>query len=74
VPAEKDLELLKVEMDIVAEYWIGVDTELRDIETRVKALRDDDMLQMRIRTLSRDWKGVAQDHKCYISAVRAVHA
>jgi len=74
VPAEKDLELLKVEMDMVAEYWIGVDTELKDIDNRVKALRDDHLLQMRIRGLSRDWKVVAQDHKCYISAVRAVHA
>jgi len=62
------------EMDVVAEYWMGVDTELKDIDTRVKALRDDHMLQMRIKGLSRDWNAVAQDHKLYINAVRAVHA
>ena len=62
------------EMDVVAEYWMGVDTELKDIDIRVKALRDDHMLQMRIKGLSRDWNAVAQDHKLYINAVRAVHA
>ena len=61
-----------VEMDVVAEYWMGVDTELKDIDTRVKALRDDHMLQMRIRGINRDWEGVAQDHKSYITAVRVI--
>jgi hypothetical protein len=61
-------------MDVVADYWMGVDTELKDIDNRVKALRDDHMLQMRIRGLGRDWIGVAQDYKSYLTAVRAVHA
>jgi hypothetical protein len=61
-------------MDVVAEYWMGVDTELQDIESRVQALRKDHMLQMRIRGLSRDWNGVARDHKSYIAAVSTVCA
>ena len=63
---------MMVEMDVVAEYWMGVDTELKDIDIRVKALRDDHMLQMRIKGLNRDWAGVARDHKRYITAVRVI--
>jgi hypothetical protein len=72
-PAEKDLDQLRVEMDVVAEYWSGVDTELQDIETRVKALRNDHMLQPRVKNLGNRWKGIAKDHKSYIQAVRVVH-
>jgi hypothetical protein len=70
-PAEKDLELLRGAMDVVADYWIGVDTELQDIETRFKVLRDGHMLQMKIKGLQRNWKEVEKDHKSYINAVRA---
>jgi hypothetical protein len=69
---DTDLDRLKKEMDVVAEYWRGIDTELQDIETRVKVLRKDHMLQMRIRGLGRDWKGVVQDQKSYINAVSAI--
>lgn len=61
-------------MDVVAGYWMGVDTELQDIEDRVKTLRDDHMLSMKITGLKRDWNGVAQDQKNYITAVRSIHA
>jgi len=60
-------------MDIVAEYWNGVNTELRYIDTRAKTLRDDHMLQMKIKNLMRNWEGVEKDFKQYINAVRAVH-
>jgi hypothetical protein len=73
-PAEQDLERLRAKMNIVAEYWSGVDTELQDMEARVKTLRQDHMLQMRVRGLSRRWKDVGKDHKNYIAAVSAVHA
>ena len=58
-------------MNIVTDYWMGVDTELKDIDTRVKALRGDHMLQMRVKSLIRYWKVVEQDYKLYIQAVRA---
>jgi hypothetical protein len=54
--------------------WIGVDTELQDIEARASALQDDHLLQMRIRGISRDWKEVARDRKTYIKAVRVIRA
>jgi hypothetical protein len=61
------------EMDVVTAYWMGVDTELKDIDNRVKALRGDHMLQMKIRSLARDWEGVEKNHKLYINTVRVVH-
>jgi hypothetical protein len=61
------------QMDIVAGYWMR-DTELKDTETQFKALRDGHMLEMRMRDHMRNWKEVAQDHKSYINAVRAIHA
>jgi hypothetical protein len=73
-PTEQDLDRLRSEMDIVTGYWMEVDTELAEIETQVDALRDDHTLQMRIKGLTRAWTGVAQYHKSYIIAVRAIHA
>ena len=70
----KDLERLKLEMDVVASHWLKADMELKDIATRVKALRDDHMLQKNIRSLVREWKGVENHHKFCINAVCAVHA
>jgi hypothetical protein len=64
------LERLREEMD--AFTWI--DMELEDIETRVKALQDDHMLQMRIKGLTRDWEEAVHDHKSYIKAVGAIRA
>jgi hypothetical protein len=61
-------------MDVVADYWMGVDTELGDIHRRVQGLRNDHMLEMRIGTFSRRWTEIAQNYKSYIQAVRAVHA
>jgi hypothetical protein len=69
-PAEKDLERLRVEMDTFT--WI--DMELQDMETRVQALQNDDMLQMRIRGLCRNWQEAVQGHKSYLMVVRTVHA
>jgi len=63
-----------VEMNAVTEYWNGVDTELNYVDTRAKTLRDDHMLQMKIKTLMGKWKGIEMDFKQYINAVRAVHA
>jgi len=71
-PADKDLEQLTVEMDIVAEYWNGVNTELRYIDTRAKTLRDDHMLQMKIKNLMRNWEGVEKDFKQYINAINTL--
>jgi 3-methyladenine DNA glycosylase/8-oxoguanine DNA glycosylase len=68
----KDLERLMTEMDAVAEYWSGVDTDLKYIDDQAKKLRDDRRLQMKIKSLNRDWEGVARDHKGYITAVRAI--
>jgi hypothetical protein len=59
-------------MDIVTDYWVTVDYELVKMGTRVRGLRDDHMLQMRIKDLVRDWKTVEQDYKLYINAVRAI--
>jgi SMC interacting uncharacterized protein involved in chromosome segregation len=73
-PAEKDLELLRVEMDIIADYWMGLDTELCDISRRVQGLQNDHMLDMKIRTFTRRWKEIAQDYNSYINAVSTVHA
>jgi hypothetical protein len=73
-PAAKDLKQLMVEMNTVTEYWNGVDTELKFIDAQVKELRDDLRLQMKIKRLMRNLKGVEKDHKLYITAVRAIHA
>jgi len=67
------------QMNVVAEFWSGVDTELGYADTRAKTLRDDDTLdedtlQMKIMGLTRNWKGVEKDFKEYINAVRAIHA
>jgi hypothetical protein len=62
------------EMDTVAEYLVGVDTELACVDFQAKTLRDDHMLQVNIKMLMRNWKGVEKDFKQYINAVRAVHA
>jgi chromosome segregation ATPase len=72
--AEKDLDRLIVEMDVVAEYWSGANVEVQDIEARFRALQNDDTFQMRIKALDRDWTGVAEDHKRYKASVSAVHA
>jgi hypothetical protein len=68
-PAEKDLERWMGEMDVLAQYWLEVDTALEDIYVRVTDLREDNMLQMKIRGLNRDWKEVASDYKSYKTAV-----
>ena len=56
---EKGLERLMVKTDSLAQYWLEVDTALQDIYSRVEELREDNMLQMRIQGLYRDWKEVA---------------
>ncbi len=56
---EKDLERLTDKTDVLAQYWLEADTALQDIYNRVKELREDNMLQMRIQGLYRDWKEVA---------------
>ena len=56
---EKGLERLMVKTDSLAQYWLEVDTTLQDIYSRVEELREDNMLQMRIQGLYRDWKEVA---------------
>lgn len=61
-----------VEMDVLAQYWLEVDTVLEDVERRAKGLRDDDMLQMNMRSLKRNWKEVADDYKMYKTAVCTV--
>jgi hypothetical protein len=68
-PAEKDLGCLMEEMDVLAQYWLEVDTALEDIYVRVTDLQDDNLLQMRIRGLNRDWKEVAGDYMSYKTAV-----
>jgi hypothetical protein len=73
-PAEKDLKVLKVQMDVVADYWMGVDTELRDINRRVRELRNDYILKTKIRAFTRRWREIAQDYKRYINAVSTIHA
>ena len=56
---EDGLKRLMVETDVLAQYWLGMDTALQDIYNRVAELREDNMLQMRIQGLYRDWKEVA---------------
>jgi hypothetical protein len=60
------------EMNILAQYWMEVDTVLQDIERRARGLQDNDMLQMNMRSLKRNWKEVAGDYKMYKSAVCTV--
>ena len=67
---ERDLDLLRLGMDIVASHWLKADTELRDIDTRVKTLRDDHVLQMKIRSLKRAWEDVEKDYMLYMTTVR----
>jgi hypothetical protein len=61
-------------MDTVAAYWNGVNTELKFIDGQAKGLRDGLRLQVKIKSLKRDWEGATRDHKGYIPAVRAVLA
>jgi len=61
-------------MDAVTEYWLEAETRLSGIESTVKELRDDHMLQKRIRSLSRDWKETENDYKTYKTAVGHVHS
>ena len=61
-------------MDVVATHWQTADTQLMDMNSRAKALRDDHMLQMKIKGLQRDWKQVETEHINYLTAVRAVYA
>jgi len=70
----KDLEQLRAEMDTVAEYWSGVNTDLNFMDGQAKKLRDDRRLQMKIKSLKSYWEGGKKDFKQYINAVRAVHA
>jgi hypothetical protein len=56
---EKDLERLTDKTDVLAQYWLEADTVLQDIYNRVEELREDNMLQMRIQGLYRDWKEIA---------------
>jgi hypothetical protein len=58
-PMEKGLEGLTHKTDALAQYWLEADTSLQDIYSRVEELREDDMLQMRIQGLHRDWKEIA---------------
>jgi hypothetical protein len=59
-------------MDTVADYWGGVDTELKFIDDQAKKLQDDSRLRVKIKSLQGYWEGIARDHKRYISAVRAI--
>jgi hypothetical protein len=59
---EKDLERLTDKTDALAQYWLRVDTTLQDIYSRVEELREDNMLQMRIQGLARDWNELADTH------------
>jgi hypothetical protein len=68
-PAEKDLGILKDQMDIITQFWLQVDATLEDIETRANELRNDNMLQFRMQNLKRYWKNAADDYKAYKSAV-----
>lgn len=68
---EKDLQQLKEDM-CVLEYWIEVDITIEDIRFRTNNLRNDDLLQLRIRSLTRDWKTVADNYNMYKSAVSTV--
>ena len=60
---EKGLERLMAETDNLVQYWLEVDTALQDICSRVEELREDNMLQMRIQGLYRDWKEVAGSYE-----------
>jgi len=70
--AAKGLDQLKAEMDIVAEYWSGVNTELNYIDDQARQLRDDRRLHVKIRSLMRNWKGVEKDFKQYINALNTL--
>lgn len=51
-----------------------MDTVLEDIEKRVEVLQKDNILQMRIRGLNRDWKEAAKNYMAYKIAVGSVHS
>jgi hypothetical protein len=67
--AEKDLEQLILQMDILTRYWQEMNTMLHDIETQVEELRGDHVLQMSICGLNGDWAGIAKDYQTYEVAV-----
>jgi hypothetical protein len=56
---EKGLKRLMAETDVLVHQWLEMDTALQDIDNRVEELPEDNMLQMRIQGLYRDWKEVA---------------
>jgi hypothetical protein len=72
--AERDLQLLKMDMGVVVDHWGGMYMELADMDHRVKALQTDHGSRWMIRGLNRDWDLVAKAHKSYVQDVRAVHA
>jgi hypothetical protein len=72
-PAESDLKTLMSGMDIIARYWLEMGLALWDIETRVRELRDNNVQEIRIQGLSRDWTGVAKDYLAYYSLVCVIH-
>jgi hypothetical protein len=68
----KDLESLTVEINTVAEYWGGVNTELNFIDDQAKKLRDNLRLRVKVKSLRGYWEDVVRDHKGYIPDVRAI--
>jgi hypothetical protein len=56
-------------MDILAQYWLEMNTTLHDIETRVQELRDDHILQMSIWGLDCNWAEIARHYQAYEDAV-----
>jgi hypothetical protein len=68
-PAEKGLDLLNGQMDVITQFWLEVDTAQETIRTMAKGLQNDNSLQMEMRGLKRGWKETADDYKTYQSAV-----
>jgi hypothetical protein len=68
-PAEKNLDLLEHQMEIITQFWLEVETAQEFITTSAKGLQNDNILQLEMRSLKRCWKDTADDYKIYESAV-----
>ena len=68
-PAEKDLELLNDQMDVITHFWLNVQLTQSDIEITAKEVQNNYMLQFRMRGLKHSWKEIANTYKAYKSTV-----
>lgn len=75
--AMKGLELLMEEMekmDVLASYWLAMDAALEDIYGRVEILRNNQLLELKLKGLRRDWNRVEGEYFEYTREVRTQYS